>query len=450
MDRFIGILGLMALVGIAFGISNNRKRINWRLVGIGLSMQVVIALFVLKVPWGRLVFEAMANFFVKILNFTYRGSEFVFGSLGIAPGSEGSLGFFFAFQVLATIIFFSSLMSILYHLGLMQKVVKGMAWVMTKLLGVSGAESLSVAANVFVGQTEAPLVIRPYLNTMTDSELMALMVGGMATIAGGVLASYVQMLGFSFASAMNIPVEQAQVYFATHLLSASVMAAPATLVVAKIMIPETEVPETAGAVRIHVEKTATNVIEAAANGAADGVRLAINVAGMLLAFIALIFMFNYLLSDVIGDFPNNLVNIFVDAKIFSINSLIGQKLTLELILGWILSPIAFLIGVPWADAVEVGSLIGTKIVVNEFLAYKVLADMIPLGTLSDKAVTVATYALCGFANFSSIAIQLGGIGPLAPDKKHNLAKLGLRAVIGGSIATLMTASIAGMILDVPR
>lgn len=429
VDILFGIFGLAVLVGIAFIFSNNKRKIDWRLVGTGVGLQLLFALFVLLTPWGSTVFNALSAFFVKVISFTFDGAKFVFGALAIQSDFEKAFppdlrqkgfGFLFAFQVLPTIIFFSSLMGVLYHLGIMQRVVQGMAWVMSKAMNVSGSESLSVAANVFIGQTEAPLVIRPYVSSMTPSELFTLMVGGMATIAGGVLAAYVGILGGTD--------PQLQVYYAKHLLSASIMAAPATMVIAKILIPETKESETKGSVRLKVEKTAANVIDAAATGAADGLKLALNVAAMLLAFIALIAMVDYLLGLVGG---------------LGINQLIGRPLSLTLILGYLLSPIAWIIGVPWHDAVTVGGLIGTKVVVNEFVAYIDLGTL--KATLSDKATLISTYALCGFANFSSIAIQIGGIGGIAPDRRKDLAIFGLRAVLGGSLATMMTATIAGVL-----
>jgi CNT family concentrative nucleoside transporter len=306
----------------------------------------------------------------------------------------------------------------------MQKIVQGMAWVMAKALKVSGAESISVAANVFIGQTEAPLVVRPYVESMTKSELLTMMVGGMATIAGGVLAAYVGLLGGAD------PAQQ--LYYAKHLLSASIMAAPATIVIAKILVPETGESLTMGEVKVPVEKTASNAIEAAATGAADGLKLALNVAGMLLAFIALIAMLNWIIEG-------------VATGLLGITTASGNPITLQVLLGYALSPIAWLIGVPWADAVNVGSLIGQKVVLNEFIAYLELSKLIPTGVLSEKAVIVSTYALCGFANFSSIAIQIGGIGGIAPGRRSDLAKFGLRAVLGGSLATFMTATIAGVL-----
>lgn len=335
------------------------------------------------------------------------------------------MGFFFAFQVLPTIVFFGSLMAVLYHLGIMQRVVQGMAWLVSRFLGTSGAESLSVTANIFVGQTEAPLVIKPYLEKMTYSELMAVMVGGMATIAGGVMAAYIQMLGDPFAQANGLSLDAGRLLFAEQLLGASVMAAPAALLLAKIMIPETGEPATRGVVRIETPSTGANVIDAAASGAGDGLKLALNVGAMLIAFLALLAMVNYILGWGAG--------------------LFGATLTLEQLLGWVVAPIAWAIGVPWADAVNFGALLGTKVVVNEFVAYLNLSSAIASGALSPKSIIMATFALCGFANLSSIAIQLGGIGPLAPTRTSELASLGLRAVLAGTLANMMTATIAGAI-----
>ena len=412
-----GLLGLLVLIGIAWSLSNNRSQVDWRLVVSGIALQIVIAVVVILVPGGRTFFEFFARFFVKIVEFALMGSSFLFGDLA----NVQKFGFLVAFQVLPTIIFFASLMAVLYHLGLMQKVVQGMAWVMLKVMRTSGAESLSVAANVFVGQTEAPLVVRPYIERMTESELFTMMVGGMATIAGAVLSAYIAMLGGG---------DDAQrLFYARHLLAASVMAAPATIVIAKLLKPEVGESLTRGQVRIHVEKTAGNIIEAATNGAADGVRLALNVGGMLLAFIALIAMLNFPLAWF--------------GHITGLEAAAGQPLSLSVILGYLLAPLAWVIGVPWHDAVAVGGLIGEKIVTNEFVAYLHLTQI--KESLSPKAVLISTYALCGFANFSSIAIQIGGIGGLAPDRRSDLARLGLLAVLGGTLATMMTATIAGVL-----
>ncbi len=441
-----GIIGILLLLGIAWLFSNNRKKIDWRLVGSGILLQLTFAILIIKgdvlgnyffvLAWPKRFFEFVSHFFVLILNFTTDGAKFVFGDLAVSPGNDGSLGSFFAFQVLPTIIFFASLMGVLYHLGIMQKVVQGMAWVMAKVMGTSGAESLSCTANIFVGQTEAPLMIKPYIETMTKSEILTIMTGGMATIAGGVMAAYIQILGQSYSQNMGIPLDQAQLMFATHLLGASVMAAPAALVVSKIIFPETGIPQTRGSVKVHVEKTSSNVVEAAANGAGDGLGLALNVGAMLIAFIAFISLINYIfqgLGDVTG-----LNTILLDTY--------GKPLSLQLLLGMLFQFLAYGIGVPWHDALNFGSLIGTKIVLNEFVAYLDLGTLMQSKAfLSDKAVLMATYALCGFANFSSIAIQIGGIGPIAPSRKSDLAALGLKAVLGGTLATLMTATLAGFL-----
>lgn len=432
---FRGLIGLLAVIMIAFLFSNNKKKVPWRMVGIGVALQFAFAIFVLKIDFGQQLFAYISGAFVTILNFTEKGATFVFGRLALGPMDKDSLGFFFAFQALPTIIFFAALTSMLYYLGIMQKVVQGIAWVMARLLGTSGAESLSVAANVFIGQTEAPLVIRPYISTMTQSELLTMMVGGMAHIAGGVMAAYVQMLGSTYAAAHGVALDVAQTQFAGHLLAASVMSAPATMVVAKILIPEMGTPQTKGTVKVKVERTHSSVIDATAAGASDGVKLAINVAAMLIAFIALIALINSLLwgfGDMTGLNETLMANY-------------GQPLSLELILGMVLQFVAFAIGVPWEDAMRVGSLMGIKVVANEFVAYKQLSDVIMAGGLSQKAITISTYALCGFANFASIAIQIGGISPLAENRRKDIASLGLRAVLGGTIATWMTASIAGIL-----
>jgi len=440
-----GVLGLALILGIAILFSNNRRRISWRLVGTGVLIQVVFAVFILysdtlkswfaPLGWPKALVSWLGGAIVSLLNFTAEGSKFVFGRLGVNSGPD-SLGTFFAFQVLPTIIFVATLTSVLYYLGILQAVVKGMAWVMAKLLGTSGAESLSNTANIFVGQTEAPLLIKPYIGTMTRSEILTIMVGGMATIAGGVMAAYIQMLGQALADVQGIPLAEAQLRFAVQLLAASVMAAPASLVIAKILYPETETPVTKGTVKLKVEKNASNVIEAAATGAGDGLHLALNVGAMLLAFIAGIAMINYLLTGLGGLLG---INAFLKAHF-------GQPLSLQLVLGVVLRYLAIGIGVPGADAFHFGSLFGTKVVLNEFVAYVDLVGLIKQGVLSPKGVTMATYALCGFANFSSIAIQIGGISPMAPHRKKDIASLGLKAVFGGALATLMTATLAGILL----
>ncbi len=419
-DIAFGILGLAVLLSIAFAFSSNRKEVDWKLVASGIGLQLFFAILVILVPGGREFFEGLSRIFVTVIGFAMEGSAFIFGSLA----DPSNLGFIFAFQVLPTIIFFASLMAVLYHLGLMQKVVQAMAWVMLKVMRISGSESLSVAANVFVGQTEAPLVVRPYISRMTESELLTMMVGGMATIAGGVLAAYITMLGGAD--------EAMRIYYAKHLLAASIMAAPATIVIAKLLKPEVDESVTRGTVTLHVEKTATNVIEAAANGAGDGVKLALNVGGMLLAFVALIALVNYPLGWI--------------GQITGLEAIMGQPVSLSMILGYFLSPLAWIIGIPWQDAVTVGGLIGEKVITNEFVAYAHLKEI--QDGLTPKALLISTYALCGFANFSSIAIQIGGIGGLAPDRRSDLARLGLTAVLGGTLATMMTATIAGVLTSI--
>jgi len=418
-----GLFGLAVLLGIAWVFSLDRRNVDWKLVLTGVTLQIAFAALVLLVPGGKDVFDALGAAFVKVLSFVAAGSNFIFGSLM----DVNKYGFIFAFQVLPTIIFFASLMGVLYHLGVMQVVVRWMAWAITKVMRVSGAETTSVCASVFIGQTEAPLTVRPYISRMTESELLTMMIGGMAHIAGGVLAAYVGMLS------AGDPVKG--VFYAKHLLAASIMAAPATLVIAKLLRPETGDPLTRGTVKMEVEKTASNIIDAAAGGAADGLRLALNIAAMLLAFIALIALINWPLTW-IGDHTG-------------LAAALGKPTDLAAILGYLLAPIAWVIGVPWTDASTVGSLIGQKIVLNEFVAYLQLADIVNgkvAGVaLSAKGTLIATYALCGFANFSSIAIQIGGIGGLAPERRGDLARFGLRAVLGGSLATLMTATIAGVL-----
>ncbi|ALA81215.1 Solute carrier family 28 member 3 [Stenotrophomonas maltophilia SKK35] len=418
-----GLFGLAVLIGITWLFSNNKRAVDWKLVATGITLQIAFAALVILVPGGRDVFDALGHGFVKVLSFVNEGSGFIFGSLM----DTKNYGFIFAFQVLPTIIFFSALMGVMYHLNIMQAIVRVMAWAITKVMRVSGAETTSVCASVFIGQTEAPLTVRPYIAKMTQSELLTMMIGGMAHIAGGVLAAYVGMLGG------GDPVQQA--FYAKHLLAASIMAAPATLVVAKLLIPETGTPLTRGTVKMEVEKTSSNIIDAAAAGAGDGLKLALNIGAMLLAFIALIALLNAPLTW-LGD-------------VTGLAAAIGKPTNLSTIFGYVLAPIAWVIGTPWADATTVGSLIGQKVVINEFVAYTELSQIVNgqvAGvSLSDEGRLIATYALCGFANFSSIAIQIGGIGGLAPERRHDLAKFGLRAVLGGTIATFMTATIAGVL-----
>ncbi len=434
-DRALSFFGLIMLTLIAFFMSTNKKKVNYHLVIIGILLQLIFGFLVLKTDTGKSFFDSMNTMFVSLLDFTKQGSSFLFGNLALqnnmpvgppmgyplfAPVSAttnwAQVGAFFAFGVLPTIIFFSSMMSVLYHLGIMQFVVKMIAVVMQKTMKTSGAETLSAAGNIFVGQTEAPLLIKPYVDKMTRSELMAVMVGGFATIAGGVMAAYVGMLQNIFPD------------IAGHLLAASVMSAPASLVIAKILLPEEEVPLTKGKIATNFEKPDANIIDAAARGASDGLSLALNVAAMLLAFIAIIALLNSLVGY--------------------LGSFIGiPALSIELILGYLLSPIAFIMGIPWEDAVASGSLLGMKTVLNEFVAYSQLATQIQNGVYhSPRTIVILTYALCGFANFSSIAIQLGGIGGIAPSRRKDLAQIGLKAMIGGTLACFMTAAIAGMLI----
>jgi len=414
---------LAVLIGITWLFSNNKRAVDWKLVATGITLQIAFAALVILVPGGRDVFDALGHGFVKVLSFVNEGSGFIFGSLM----DTKNYGFIFAFQVLPTIIFFSALMGVMYHLNIMQAIVRVMAWAITKVMRVSGAETTSVCASVFIGQTEAPLTVRPYIAKMTQSELLTMMIGGMAHIAGGVLAAYVGMLGG------GDPAQQA--FYAKHLLAASIMAAPATLVVAKLLIPETGTPLTRGTVKMEVEKTSSNIIDAAAAGAGDGLKLALNIGAMLLAFIALIALLNAPLTWI--------------GEVTGLAAQIGKPTNLSTIFGYLLAPIAWVIGTPWADATTVGSLIGQKVVINEFVAYTELSQIVNgqvAGvSLSSEGRLIATYALCGFANFSSIAIQIGGIGGLAPERRHDLAKFGLRAVLGGTIATFMTATIAGVL-----
>lgn len=441
-----GTLGIAGILGIALLLSRNRRLADWRMIGAGLLLQITLAVLILKgnamadffapLGWPKAIFSQISSLFVLLLGFTSEGSQFLFGDLArpptgdIPPGTSvvtgGSWGNIIAFQVLPTIIFFGAVASIGYHVGILQFIVRGMSRIMRRTMGTSGAESLSVTANIFVGQTEAPLVIRPYLERMTKSELLAVMTGGMATIAGGVMAAYIVFLGVPFAAANGMEVQMGQLYFAEHLLGASLMSAPAALIIAKILYPETEVPATLGSEPAEMEKASRNLIDAAATGAADGLKLALNVGAMLIAFIALIAMCDYLLGWLSGH--------------------VGAEMTFTGIMGWVFSPLAVLIGVPLADAAEFGSLLGTKVIANEFVAYLHLAEGITRSSLSPKAVTMATFALCGFANLSSIAIQIGGIAPLAPSRRSDLAELGLWAVFAGLLANVMTAAIAGMLV----
>lgn len=411
--KVIGFFGIFVLLGIAFIFSKNKRAINYKTIIAGLLLQITFAVLVLKTPWGRNFFEFMNKAIVKILAFSDKGAEFVFGSLVSNP----SMGFIFAVRVLPTIIFVSSIMAVLYYLGIMQKVVVFFARIMAKLMGTSGAESLSASANIFVGQTEAPLVVRPYVASMTQSELMAIMTGGMATISGGIMAAYVGLLVDSMPN------------IAGHLLAASIMAAPAGLVMAKIIVPETEEPETKGIVKLQLEINDANVIDAAANGSTVGMQLAINVAACLVAFMAILAMANYLLG--------------FGAGYFGI-----AEMTFERIFGWIFTPLAWVMGVPSNEVQQVASWMGQKTVINEFVAYANMATFLKAnpGVMSERSITIASYALCGFANFLSIAIQIGGIGAMAPERRHDLAKLGLYALLASSLAGFLSATIAGLLI----
>lgn len=423
-----GALGMLVLILIAFLFSSNRKAINWKTVGIGLSIQLLIAVGVLKVPLIQTLFESIGKIFVNILDFTRAGSQFLFEGL---VADMSTFGYIFAFQVLPTIIFFSALTSVLFYLGIIQKVVKALAWLLSKALQISGAESLSIAGNIFLGQTEAPLLIKPYLEKMNRSEILLVMVGGMATVAGAVLAAYIGFLGG------DDPI--LRVKFAKHLLAASVMAAPGAIVVSKILFPQTESIDTD--VTVSSEKIGANFLDAVAKGTTEGLKLAVNVGAMLLVFIAFIAMFNGIFGW-IGDLTG-------------LNTIIAQnsmydKLSLEAILGTIFSPLMWLIGVANEDIMLMGQLLGIKLAASEFVGYIQLAGLKnvanPAHFTYNKSVIMATYMLCGFANFASIGIQIGGIGSLAPGQRKTLSEFGLKAVLGGSLASLLSATIAGMIL----
>ena len=423
-----GALGMLVLLLIAFLFSSNRKAINWKTVGIGLALQLIIAIGVLKVPFVQLIFEQIGRVFVSILEFTRAGSKFLFEGLVV---DTNTFGYIFAFQVLPTIIFFSALTSLLFYLGLIQKVVKGLAWLLSKSLGISGAESLSVAGNIFLGQTEAPLLIKAYLEKMTRSEILLVMIGGMATVAGAVLAAYIGFLGGED--------ELLQLVFAKHLLAASVMAAPGAIVISKMLYPQTEAVNSD--VHVSSEKIGSNVLDAIANGTTEGLKLAVNVGAMLLVFVAIIAMVNGILEWT-GDVTH------LNAWIAENTSY--QKFSLEAILGTLFAPLMWLIGVANEDIMLMGQLLGIKLAASEFVGYIQLAELKDIATLPhlkfNKSVIMATYMLCGFANFASIGIQIGGIGSLAPGQRKNLSEFGMKAVLGGSLASLLSATIAGMIL----
>ena len=412
LPRLQPLTGLIVILTIAYAFSTNRRAIDRRTVAWGLSLQIVFALIVLKTTVGQKVFQSLANVINRLLAFSFEGSSMVFGPLGSKEawpdimnrvlGPQGARwGVVFAFQVLPTIIFIAALFAILYYFGIMQLVVRAFAIMMRRVMRASGAETLNVAASIFMGQTEAPLTIRPFIPRMTESELMTIMTAGMAHISGGIMAAYI-LFGVK----------------AEHLLTAVIMTAPGTLMMAKIFVPETQVPETMGTVKLEIERTDVNVIDAAGRGTSEGLQLALNVGAMLISFLALVALVNALLGLV--------------------------HLSLEQIFGWVFAPIAWAMGVPWRDAAVVGNLLGTRMALNEFIAYSKLGPM--QGTLDPKSFTIATFALCGFANFSSIGIQIGGIGALAPTRRHDLARLGLRAMFAGTLANFITATIAGFLL----
>ena len=408
MGRYTGFLGLAVILAFAWLFSTHKRAIRLRILGWGLGLQFAFALLVLKTDFGK-IFQGISRAVTAAIGFVEAGSGFVFGQqLGTSTGPFGTV---FAFQVLPIVIFIASFFSILYYLGVMQWVVHAMAVGMQKVMGVSGAESLNVAASIFMGQTEAPLTIKPFIAGMTESELFTIMTSGMAHVSGAVMAAYVLVA--------HVEIQ--------HLLTAVIMTAPATIMLAKIFIPETEKPATAGRVEVRVEKTAVNLIDAAAQGAGDGLRLALNIAAMLIAFIALIAMANGVLGWLHG-----------------MRYLGWMPDTLQKLFAWIFSPVAWIMGVSWKDAPDIGNLLGTRLVLNEFVAFTQLGPM--KAHLDPRSFTIATYALCGFANFSSIAIQIGGIGALAPNRKSDLARLGLRAVAAGTMANFMSACIAGMLL----
>jgi concentrative nucleoside transporter, CNT family len=413
MGRFTGILGLLTMLGLAYAFSTNRRAIKAKTVAWGLGLQIAFAIFVLKLDAGRRLFQAAGNAVNHLLAYSFEGSKFVFGELG-KQGS--SLGFYFAFQVLPTIIFIAAFFAVLYHFGVMQFIIRQVAKVMTSFMGASGAESLNVAASIFMGQTEAPLTIRPFLTDLTNSELMTVMTSGMAHVSGGIMAAYI---------AFGIDPK--------HLLSAVIMTAPGTLLMAKMLVPETETPKTAGRVVMSEEEEAAekseNLLGAIARGTTDGLHLALNIAAMLISFLALIALTNGLLGGIHNGLTHVGINWFPSS--------------MERIFGIVFAPIAWLIGIPWHDCPVIGNLLGTRMVLNELVAFSMLGPQ--KGALDPRSFTIATFALCGFANLSSIGIQIGGIGALAPNRRGDLARLGVRAMLAGTMANLMSASIAGML-----
>lgn len=423
-----GLLGMVLLIGITYLLSSNRKAISWRLVLIGCGLQIALALLILKVPFVSGIFDWLAKMFERTLSFSSKGAEFLFAGL---VSKVDTFGYIFAFQVLPTIVFFSALSSVLYYFGILQKVVKGMAWIMTKTMGISGVESLAAAANVFIGQTEAPLLIKPYLSNMTRSEILCLMCGGMATIAGGVFAAYVGYLGG------EDPVMR--VYFAKHLLTASIISAPAAIVAAKILVPETEGKTIDQQLKMEGSDN-LNLLDAIATGTTDGLKLAVNVGVMLLVFTALVAFVNQIIAKFVGSWTglNEWVVTFTNGSF--------TQFDFTFVLGMLFAPIAWILGTPVEDLLTIGQLLGKKTVINEFVAYAELDTYRRAGiNLNPKSILIATYALCGFSNFASIGIQIGGISALAPNQRKNLTELGIKALIGGTIACFLTAAIAGML-----
>lgn len=424
-----GVIGMLFILGFCFLLSKNKKKIDWKLVAVGVTLQLVFALAVLKFESVAYVFDAISTGVVKFLNVSEAGAEFVFGNF-IDP--SGSWGYVFAFKVLPTIVFFSAFTSLLYYLGILQKVVYVLAWIMSKTMRLSGAESLAAAANIFIGQTEAPLVVKPYLDKMTKSEMLCLMIGGMATIAGGVLAAFIGFLGGES--------EAQQILFTKHLLTASIMSAPAAIVIAKMLYPEDDEINIDRSLKVSKDKIGSNILDAISRGTTDGLKLAVNVGAMLLVFTALIAVVNFGLKDLLGEYTG------LNSIIESSSNGRYDGFSMQYILGNVFAPVAWIIGVHIDDIVLIGQLLGEKTILNEFIAYGSLKDLKEAGKIMHpKSIIIATYALCGFANFASIGIQIGGIGVLAPSQRKTLAEFGIKALIGGTCAALLTATIAGML-----
>ena len=428
---FRGIIGILFLIFISYILSSNKKSINWRTATFGLILQIILAIGILKVTYIKVIFESAGKVFIKILDFTQEGTKFLFAELGSNPPLMDSAYTNFIVVILPTVIFFSALTSVLFYLGIIQKIVKFLAMLLSKILGISGPESLSVAGNIFLGQTESPLMIKAYLEKMSKSEILLVMIGGMATVAGGVLAAYIGFLGGDNA--------EMKIYYAKHLLAASVMAAPGAIVISKILFPETEKVDKD--VKISKEKIGSNLLDSISIGTSEGLKLAVNIAAMLLVFIAFIAMFNFILSS-IGSIFN--INDWID------KNTVYNELSLELILGYIFAPVMWLIGVAKEDITLMGQLLGIKLAASEFIGYIQLANLKDAANIMhlsyQKSIIIATYMLCGFANFASIGIQIGGIGALEPKQRKNLSKFGFTALIGGTIASLLSATIAGMII----